>query len=51
MSYFIKEVNRDSEEFENFLNDEEFYAFETMDNDYINFLKRTNQYTEEKKRS
>lgn len=45
MSYFIKEVNRDSEEFENFLNDEEFYAFETMDNDYINFFKKIKEYT------
>lgn len=28
---------------------EEFYAYETKDKKYIDFLKRTNQYTEEKK--
>ncbi len=51
MSYFIKEVNRESKEFEEFLNDEEFYAYETKDKEYIEFLKRTEQYTEEKNRS
>ena len=49
MPYFIKEVNRKTEEFEKFLNDEEYYAYETKDKEYIDFLKRTNQYTEEKK--
>ena len=48
MSHFTKEVNRDSEEFENFFNDEEFYAFETSDNDYINFLKKIKEYTDER---
>lgn len=48
MSHFTKEVNRDSEEFENFLNDEEFYAFETRDNDYINFLKKIGELKDER---
>ena len=49
MSHFIKEIDTESEEFEIFLNDEEYYAWITQDHDYIEFLKRTGQYIEEKK--
>ena len=35
MSHFTKEINTESEEFENFLNDEEICAFETKDPYYI----------------
>lgn len=34
---------------DNYDPNEEFYAYETKDKKYIEFLKRTNQYTEEKK--
>lgn len=34
---------------DNYDPNEEFYAYETKDKKYIDFLKRTNQYTEEKK--
>lgn len=34
---------------DNYDSNEEFYAYETKDKKYIDFLKRTNQYTEEKK--
>lgn len=44
MSHFIKEIDAESEEFENFLNDEELCAFETKAPEYIEFLKKTGQY-------
>lgn len=34
---------------DNYDPNEEFYAYETKDKKYIDFLKRTNQYTKEKK--
>lgn len=34
---------------DNYDPNEEFYAYETKDPNYIEFLKRTGQYTEEKK--
>ncbi len=34
---------------DNYDPNEEFYAYETKNKKYIDFLKRTNQYTEEKK--
>lgn len=48
MSYFIKEVNRKTEEFEKFLNDEEYYAWETKDPKYIEFLKKIGELKDER---